>query len=727
MKNPSGEITSKLAEENSFLKQRVKELERSESDHRRNEEYLGLALQRLHSHIENSPLAVVEFDADFRVIYWSRLAEHIFGWTAEEILGKHINQIKWVHEEDAERVANLFLDMLKGSCPSNVHTNRNYRKDGSVITCEWYNSALLSPEGELVSVLSRVLDITERKRVEEALKESDRLLCYVTDNLPNAMLYQLVALPGGGRRFIYLSRGVERLNETSVEEALADANVIYGQVLPEFLGMVREREEEALKNLTTMHVEVRSRLPGGRFRWFEYTSTPRRQSDGVLVWDGIEVDVTERKHTEEALALSEERFRAFMDNSPAIAWAKDEQGRYVYLSRAYETRLGVRLDDYLGKTDYELWPLDVAKLFRKNDRTVLNSGRTIQLEEGTSNPDGSRNIWWTFKFPFWDSAGRRYVGGMGVDITDRKKMEEELRIHRDHLNKLVAERTAEITQEVGRRKEREEQYLALVESIKGWVWETDANLVHTYASSGITDIAGYKPEEFIGKNPTDFVPVEELQRLRPLIERTVSQKESFISLQHAAFHKNGQLIFVEVNGAPFFDKNGELLGYRGSCHDITEHRKIVDELREREQDLTAQSKTLLEVNTALKVLLRQIEEDRKGLEERFVSNAKNLVTPYIEKLKRGRMDPQQHSLLEILEANLNEIVSPLVHHLQHLNLTPRETQVANLIRDGKTTKEMAEIIGVAPSTIGSCRNSIRNKLKLTNQKTNLRSYLQTLS
>ncbi|MGE5681338.1 MAG: PAS domain S-box protein [Bacillota bacterium] len=136
------------------------------------EESLQKALQQLKFHVENSPLAVIEFNDKYQIIQWSKNAEKIFGWTSDEVLGKTIGEFKWVYEEDAQRVAELSADMLASEKTSNLHTNRNYRKDGSVITCEWYNSALVDPNGKLVSVFSLVLDVTERRQAEESLKQT---------------------------------------------------------------------------------------------------------------------------------------------------------------------------------------------------------------------------------------------------------------------------------------------------------------------------------------------------------------------------------------------------------------------------------------------------------------------------------------------------------------------------------------------------------------------------
>ena len=112
-----------------------------------------------------------------------------------------------------------------------------------------------------------------------------------------------------------------------------------------------------------------------------------------------------QQQAEKALLESDVRFKAFMDNSPAIAWAKDEVGRYVYLSKACENRFGIRLEDCLAKTDFDLWPQAIAEKFRQNDLGVLANGQTTEFIEENIDPDGSRCYWWNFKFPFSERPG----------------------------------------------------------------------------------------------------------------------------------------------------------------------------------------------------------------------------------------------------------------------------------------------------------------------------------
>ena len=136
------------------------------SDRKRAEEEAQEAHQRLLFHVENSPLAVIEWDSDFRVSRWSASAERLFGWTADEVIGKHVSEWHFVFDEDADAVAEVTQRQRMGAERLGVQHNRNYTKDGSVLYCQWYNSVLRDEGGNLVSVLSLVLDVTGRQKAE---------------------------------------------------------------------------------------------------------------------------------------------------------------------------------------------------------------------------------------------------------------------------------------------------------------------------------------------------------------------------------------------------------------------------------------------------------------------------------------------------------------------------------------------------------------------------------
>jgi len=164
-------------------------------------------------------------------------------------------------------------------------------------------------------------------------------------------------------------------------------------------------------------------------------------------------------------------------------------------------------------------------------------------------------------------------------------------------------------------------------------------------------------------------------------------------------------------------------------YDMTERNRTATALKNRETELEISVRRLEELNTALKSLLKHRDQDKREMEERFLSNVKELVLPYIQKLKETELFGLQETFVEIAESNLNDIMSPFLQKItsRYRNFTPKEIQVASLIKEGKRTKEIAQILGISKSAIDLHRNSIRNKLGLINKKTNLRSYLMSLS
>ena len=159
--------------------------------------------------------------------------------------------------------------------------------------------------------------------------------------------------------------------------------------------------------------------------------------------------------------------------------------------------------------------------------------------------------------------------------------------------------------------------------------------------------------------------------------------------------------------------------------EIDERKRAEKKLLKRETELKAQSHHLEEVNTALKVLLKQREDDKKELGDNVLSNVKELIAPYLERLKKSRLSTNQKTLVNILDSNLSNMISPFISKLssRYFNLTPMEVRVANLVKEGKTNKEIAEILYISKNTVLFHRYNIRRKLGLQNKKINLRSHL----
>lgn len=166
-----------------------------------------------------------------------------------------------------------------------------------------------------------------------------------------------------------------------------------------------------------------------------------------------------------------------------------------------------------------------------------------------------------------------------------------------------------------------------------------------------------------------------------------------------------------------------------SHEDITALKLTEEALRQSRKTLNDQAQSLEESNIALKVLLNQRDLDRQELERKVLSNVKGLVLPYVEKLKGARLKPRERTLVEIVDTHLQDIISPLLQNIANADilLTPQEMHIAALIKDGKSSKEIAEVLNISEATVNFHRKNLRIKFGLRNRRVNLRSYLLSRS
>ena len=166
-----------------------------------------------------------------------------------------------------------------------------------------------------------------------------------------------------------------------------------------------------------------------------------------------------------------------------------------------------------------------------------------------------------------------------------------------------------------------------------------------------------------------------------------------------------------------------------SHENITALKLAEEALKDHEQELELKTRHLEEVNTALKVLLQQREKDKAELESKVLENINVLISPYVAKLKNRNLKSAERALIDIIDTNLQDIVSPLLQRLAHTKiiLTPQEIQVATLVKEGKSTKEIGDILTVSETTVSFHRKNLRKKLGLGHTRKNLRAHLLSLS
>jgi PAS domain S-box-containing protein len=265
-----------------------------------------------------------------------------------------------------------------------------------------------------------------------------------------------------------------------------------------------------------------------------------------------------------------------------------------------------------------------------------------------------------------------------------------------------------------------------------WDWTAETDTV--IWSEELYHIAGCDPElpaPSYAEHPKIFTP-DSWNRLKAAIERSRETDESY-QIEIELVCPDGRTRWVNAFGRVKYNVAGKFIGLCGTIQDITERKVMEMELavyqKRLEELVKARTTELEEVNTALKVLLQHREAEKNELQEKILSNLKELIIPYLEKIKTGRLNAAQEAYMDIVETNLNTIVAPFLKHLtaKHYNLTPQEIQIAALIKSGRSGREIAAILNTSGKTINFHRGNIRRKLGLTNKKANLRSTLLFMS
>jgi PAS domain S-box-containing protein len=287
-------------------------------------------------------------------------------------------------------------------------------------------------------------------------------------------------------------------------------------------------------------------------------------------------------------------------------------------------------------------------------------------------------------------------------------------------------RQAQLSAEQQRaRKELRIMSGAMASSING-VAMADMEAAINYANRSFLDMWGYDSlEEVLGRKIMEFW--EKGEAATALFKEVRSGMTRTGVL--AAKRRDGSLFDAHLSARVVVDDYDGALCMIGSFVDITEQRRMEKTLREVKAELEERSKRLKEANTTVKVLLERMAEDKKALVERVQLNTRELVLPLLQGLRKAPLGAQHLSSLDMMESNLNNITSSFSHLLssRHQELTPMEICVANLIREGKNTRDIAELMNLSSRTIESHRGNMRRKMGIRDRRESLRRHLLSLS
>ncbi len=555
---------------------------------------------------------------------------------------------------------------------------------------------------ELHQLRERVAEL-QKGRAEAALWESDAQLRQVIDLAPH-----MIFVKSWDGKYLLVNKAVAKAYSTSVSALTGKYHADVHPHENELQNMLQDDREVITKREPKLIPEQPYTDAHGNLCFLQTTKVPFHiPGDKTPAVLGVAIDVTNSKRAKEILRESEEKFRTLVESAPDAIFIQKE-GRFAYVNDAAIRLYGAASEkELLGHRMVErVHPDYHARILERIRSTNEEKKHVPVMEQKHVKLDG------TAVYVEAVSSPIRYQQSQCAlvfvrDITERKRAEKALRESKAYLS-------------------------ATIDSVPFEFWAMGPDGRYSMQNRVLRGRYG----DIIGKKPEDICPNESLLSVWQDNNRRAFAGELVKGeVRYVAGNEERYLYNVV---APIYDAD-RTLGIVGINIDITDRKlleaaltKVNEDLEsqvaERTKELGAKTRRLEEFNAALKVLLKQREEDRTELEESILLNVKSLIVPLVEKLKKSRLGGDQMTYLAILESHIQEISSPFTKRLfgKYLGLTNVEVQTVDFIREGKSTKEIAELLCVSENTVSSNRFHIRKKLRLSNKKVNLRYYLKSL-
>jgi PAS domain S-box-containing protein len=403
------------------------------------------------------------------------------------------------------------------------------------------------------------MDISDRKAVELALQASEAKFRRITESVPG-MIYRYVLHPDGRDELVYVSPQVQQIFELTPEAVLQDMSCLWARFHPDDIPMLQSAIQESATSLQSFLVEGRLLLPNERVKWIQVSSQPDRQENGDVIWDGVVIDISDRKAVEKALMLKQKHLKALMNNIPHLAWIKDEQGRVIAVNEPFAQAFGVSSEELVGKTAHDIFPADLAQAYHDDDVEVLQSGQRKVVVERGALADGTLGWFETTKTPFRDDQ-LNIAGTVGIaaNITELKMMELSL-------------------------KASERRYASLAAAAPVAIFRFDEPLNCVYVNERWSALSGRPMESALGHGWMESVHPEDREQRIAEWAGYYAQSNSEDLVIHGSegrhLRPDGTTTWCYIQAAKEFDDDGNVVGYIGTLTDITDRKNIELALQE---------------------------------------------------------------------------------------------------------------------------------------------------
>ncbi|OPY80761.1 MAG: Virulence sensor protein BvgS precursor [Syntrophorhabdus sp. PtaU1.Bin153] len=655
----------------------IKRVALSITERRKAEQFLAELEKKYRDLIENGPVAVFQATLDEHgrgdITYVNRTFLRLLGYESlDEVRG--INGVLKNPSLHGVLAYTLIRDYSVTDQEVQLITN-----SGEIV----YWAVTATRSGDLISVIAK--DITLRKKSEILVRQQLVFIEQLLDCMPVPVYYK-------DTRGIFLGCNKAFANFLAIPKEGVPGSSARDLFPPDIAELHSVADKELLG---TRRIQVHETVfphSNGTSSDVIYTRATYNDADGdVAGVVGVLQDITERKQAENRLRASEIRYRNLFDYSNDCVFLIRDSVIVGCNRKTHITFCGTK-EKIVGKPFHIFFPP------LQPDGRDSREAAAMLLEKALSRTP-----------QFFEWRHQRLTGELfdsevsltRIDIEDEKLIQVQVR---DISHRKEAE---------SRIRQSELKYRNLVENSLVAILQTSTDGRMLYANNAFLKMFRYdSPHEIT----------------RTKVQKLIARRQDWRTVQKECI-KKGHVSNIELD---IFTRTDDRLTAMCAVtyEDSTMTWILVDitERRTMERELKVKTDDLYESNTALKVLLDRRDKDRQEIEEKIISNVKDLVHPHLESLTGTFLTPRQEILVSAIKTNLDGIISPFLKNMryQYSHFTPSEVRVAGFIKDGKTTKEIANILGVSESAVNLHRQHIRTKLGLKNEKINLRTHLQSL-
>jgi PAS domain S-box-containing protein len=667
----------------------------------------------------------------------------MMGYEPGELIGVHRSTV--TPPEDVVDNEEWYRRFFEAGLPSLTHEKRYVRKDGRVIWVDVSMSLIRDSDGNARFYIIIIRDITEHKQTEDSLKKSEQRFRALSE----ASLEAIVFIENGV--IVDANQALSRLFGYEGEDPRGRLATDF--IVPDRRAFTNERIQTRTegpyetyglrKDGSVFPIEVNAREfehDGKRLR----VSAVRDLTDLKTIekqlkdyQEHLEKLVEERTNE---VKESEKKYRDMFENAAEGIYQTTPEGRFLTANPALAHMYGYESPSELAQTITNIGTEIYADPERRKDfiNAIERDGFVHNFEIQVRRKDGFKAYVSINARAIKDKNGKTlYFEGTNQDVTENKLAEEQLMLQRDLALKLyqiesLEEGMAFVLQtaitvsgmECGgiSLKNDETGGFDLVSSVN-FTNEFQKRVQHipvgSFTWSHMMDKKSFHFRPDRNKTPTALEEGFQFVSVMPMLQG--DQVVGFLATASRVLTDIPERVRI---GLEFLAaESGNIIAH------IQARERLQAEIftrKEAEKALETERQSLEEANAALKVLLKNREEDKKELEERLVANVQELVMPHVKKLRTSALNPAQQTDIGLVESNLGELITPFLRTIQAFKFTPRQLEIVLLIREGKTTKEIAQILNMSKQAIDIQRYLIRKKLDLNKAKTNLQSYLKSL-